>query len=354
MNLFIGVIFVHFTEEQRKEKVNKYNMVTDDQMRWIMVQDLTLRARPDFDLLTRPKNKIRQILFRLITSKGFETTIMGCIILNIISMGFFHEGISTNNQNLLTTVNLVFTMIFLLEAVLKLTATDFQYFKFAWNIYDFIIALISLLDILLGSLGGSKGILKQAPQYARMIRVLRVSRLFKLMKARQLEGINKIIKTLVFSFPSLLNVLVLLFLIYFVFSVLAVFLFKNAPFDRDYNNEVFNYRDFHHAIVTLFRCSTGEDWHQFMYFHSKQDGKRAISIIFFLSYIFLTAIVMLKVFQLVVMKQFDEFYFNPDNPLNSFQEISERFKSTWNYFTRRERGLKIRSSRLPEFFYYLE
>ena len=354
MNLFIGVIFVHFSEEQKKEKDSIFSMVSDDQMRWIMVQDLISKTKPHFDMIIKPKNRIRLIFFKLVTSRAFESVIMACIILNIISMGFFYETISDENRAILSKVNLAFTFIFLTEAILKMVAIDLQYFKFGWNIYDFAIVLISLLDILLESVGGTQGFIKKAPQYARIIRVLRVSRLFKLMKAKQLQGINRIIKTLVFSFPSLLNVMLLLFLIYFIFSVLAVFLFKSSPYDKDHNNDIWNFNDFHHALVTLFRCSTGEDWHLIMYYHAKQPGKKLVSILFFLFYIFLTSIVMLKVFQLVVMQQFDEYYFNSDNPLNSFDETSESFRSTWNFFTKRPHGEKIKASRLTEFFYYLE
>ena len=128
------------------------------------------------------------------------------------------------------------------------------------------------------------------------MRVMRVSRLFKLMKAKQLEGIQKIIKTLIFSFPSLMNVLVLLFLIYFIFSILAVNLFSSVPFDINWNNKLVNFNTFDTAIVTLFRCSTGEDWHMFMYVYGDVDGLYTTSRLYFLVYIFLSSYVMLNMF----------------------------------------------------------
>ena len=208
------------------------------------------------------------------------------------------------------------------------------------------------MDSLIGS------ILKNASSLIRMLRVLRVSRLFKLMKTKQLEGINKIIKTLVFSLPSLMNVLVLLFLVYFIFAVLAVFLFKGVPVENpDFKNEIYNFENFHNALLTLFRCSTGEDWPTFMYVYGEFGGSSTSNLQakgFFLIYIFFSATVMLKVFQLVVMQQFDEFYFNPDNPINSFDDISGTFRRTWNQFTIKTRGTKIKASRIVDFFYYLE
>jgi hypothetical protein len=215
-----------------------------------------------------------------------------------------------------------------------------------------------LLDLVMDRFFSTISFLKQAPQFARMLRVLRVSRLFKLMKAKQLEGINKIIKTLIFSLPSLMNVLVLLFLIYFIFSILAWFIFKDVNVtDIGFNNNIYNFKNFHNSLMTLFRCSTGEDWPLFMYLYgdNPSDSFAAIkSRAFFLIYIFLSSIVMLKVFQLVVMQQFDEFYFNPDNPINSFDDMSETFRATWNQFSIKTRGERIKSSRIVDFFYYLE
>ena len=158
--------------------------------------------------------------------------------------------------------------------------------------------MIGILDFVMDYAGGSLGFLKQFPQFARMLRVLRVSRLFKLMKAKQLEGINKIIKTLIFSFPSLMNVLVLLFLVYFIFSVLAVFVFDGVKVqDPNFQNELWNFNNFHLAFMTLFRCSTGEDWPMFMYLYGSGGGLDSIkSKLFFLIYIFLSSIVMLNLF----------------------------------------------------------
>lgn len=77
-----------------------------------------------------------------------------------------------------------------------------------WNIFDFTIVGMSIIDLLLDTIGTSSiSALKNAPNLIRVLRVLRVTRLFKLMKTKQLEGISKIINTIKFSFPSLMNVL---------------------------------------------------------------------------------------------------------------------------------------------------
>jgi hypothetical protein len=143
MNLFIGVIFVQFKEEQKKEKKARFSGVTDDQMRWILVQDLISSSKPNFDLLIRPKGKARNLFFKLVNSSWFETSIMFLILLNIVSMGVAFEGMSEEYERLLKYINMGFTGIFLLECGLKLIGLGLQYFKFTWNIFDFAIVISS-------------------------------------------------------------------------------------------------------------------------------------------------------------------------------------------------------------------
>jgi hypothetical protein len=146
MNLVIGVIQVQFIEEQRKEINSKYYMVTEDQMRWLEVQDLIRKATPNFDIFLRPKGKARIFIFKLIQSKIFEISIMMCIIGNIIVMAMNYDGMSDNYAAVVDGINLAFTVIFILEMTMKLIALDFQYFTSSWNNFDFCIVMLSKLN----------------------------------------------------------------------------------------------------------------------------------------------------------------------------------------------------------------
>lgn len=358
MNLFVGVIFFNFAAEQEKEKGARFILLNNDQMKWIMIQDLVQTDTPKFEILQEPSSKWRKCIFTLVNHPLFEGIIMLCIILNIFTMGMAYEGQSESYTSILRYINLMFTSIFVFECILKLIGLGPQYFLITWNNFDFSIVLASIVDFLMDLLGNSfSSALRVGPQIVRVLRVLRVSRLFKLMRAKQLEGINKIIKTLIFSFPSLMNVMLLLFLIYFIFSVLAVFLFTSyakVDYDLNYNNNIANFNNFHSALLTLFRCSTGEDWPMFMYIYGDADGLYVISRLFFIVYIFLSSFVMLNMFQLVVMQQFEEYYFNTDNPLSLFNDMKEPFMIAWNYLTIKEKGKKIKSAKLVDFFSLLK
>lgn len=63
---------------------------------------------------------------------------------------------------------------------------------------------------------------------------------------------------------------------------------------------------------------------------------------------------MLNMFTLVVTQQFEEFYFNPDNPITAFEDLSEKFRKTWNLFTWKNKALKIKDKNLVFFFSLLQ
>ncbi len=163
------------------------------------------------------------------------------------------------------------------------------------------------------------------------------------MKSKHFVSFNKIIKTLIFSFPALFNVLMLLMLIYFIFSILGVFLFKEVG-DSSFQN-------FGVTFIELFRYSTGEDWHVGMYKFS--ENKPILGKIYFISYIFFSFFIMINMFVLIVIEQFENFYFNKENPINCFEDITDEFRKIWGLFCV-DNGEKIKHGDVYNFFICLK
>lgn len=96
--------------------------------------------------------------------------------------------------------NYIFTLIFIVEAILKLIGFGKSYFHNTWNKFDFFVVVASILDVLLKLLenvikGGN--FLTFAPQIAKIMRVLRVTRVLRL--ANKAEGLQAILQTVSFS-----------------------------------------------------------------------------------------------------------------------------------------------------------
>lgn len=59
---------------------------------------------------------------------------------------------------------------------------------------------------------------------------------------------------------------------------------------------------------------------------------------------------MLNLFVLVILRQFEENYINPDNPLQNYKYDVSKFKEAWVNFTKDEDGMKLNEKNLVEFF----
>lgn len=262
MNLFVGVIFLNFTRAQKSEnRLQKF--FTPKQQKWIIMQKLILTAKPDLSRVEPHKPWMKKF-FRIINHLYFDIFIIAAILLNILTMAMDYDDASDNYENALQYINWFFSCIFVVEMILKHLGLGFRrYWMSPWNQFDAFVVIASLIDILFSIFQQSfLSVLRVGPQLARVLRVLRVSRLLKLVK--KFQGLQKIINTLIFSLPSLMNTGALLFLVFFIYSILGVFLFKDVT-QGDTIDDIVNFSNFSNAIITLFRCSTGENWYVIMF-----------------------------------------------------------------------------------------
>lgn len=84
-------------------------------------------------------------MFHLTTNQKFDIAIMMVILLNMITMAMEHYNMSRTFEDFLKYINIVFIGIFTGECVMKLMGLRFYYFKEPWNIFDFVVVVLSIL-----------------------------------------------------------------------------------------------------------------------------------------------------------------------------------------------------------------
>ncbi|KAL4475075.1 hypothetical protein ABPG74_001771 [Tetrahymena malaccensis] len=348
INLFSAIISFNFDVASKKAK-NAY--LTDEQSQWIELQRLIVQSTPDFTSIKPPSNSIRKFLWRIVESHKLELFIIACIIGNVIVMAMAYDTSPQSYDKILNYLNLAFTSVFIAECVCKIIAYNPQgYFYKGWNQFDFFVVCASIVDIIMTFLGKSFiGFLKAGPQIIRILRVLRVSRLFKLMKSFQ--GLMKLIQTTIYAFPKFLNATFLFILFYCIFAILAWFLFSDLRSGWRINT-FWNFSNFHRAFILLFRMSTGEDWYLVMY--DTFNAKGVYGIIFFVTFYTVQSYILMNLFVLIIMNEFEENYVNPNNPLTNFNEQEDSFKKRWVIMTIKDSGIKIHEKYIPEFYFELQ
>lgn len=185
MNLFIGVIFYHFTAAQNAESGGHSLFLTPDQERWLEIQKLVPNGSPDYQYFMVPTHKINVFFYKIITYKYFDLIIMVCIVFNIVTMALTFEDSTALYNTVLENINYFFTSVFILECILKFLGLGIRgYLYSSWNKFDLFVVITSIIDILMNNLGQSfLSFLRVGPQLARILRVMRVSRLLKLVKS---------------------------------------------------------------------------------------------------------------------------------------------------------------------------
>ena len=147
---------------------------------------------------------------------------------------------------------MIFTAIYSIEMIIKLTAMRGSYFHDGWCIFDFLIVisawagivLLQVFNINIGSI-------------TTIIRSFRIARVLKLIKAA--KNLQQIFQTFILAIPELMNVGALLILFLFLFAVLGVYLFAEVKLQENMDRHA-NFEHFFRATLTLLRVATGEGW----------------------------------------------------------------------------------------------
>jgi len=77
-------------------------------------------------------------------------------------------------------------------------------------------------------------------------------------------------------------------------------------------------------------------------------------VLFFIVFITLQQYIMLNLYILVLMQNFNENYINLDNPIQNFADLTEKFKITWALYCDETQIYFIKKNQLVELLIYLE
>lgn len=158
----------------------------------------------------------------------------------------------------LDILNYVFTLIYNLEAALKIFACGHNYFLNNWNRFDFFIVIVGDLSIFADVFDQGK---TDISKILRIIKALRIMRIFRLVRVSR--KLRILVDSLIVIFPSIANIGSLIMLLLFIFSVIGMSLFSEVIHQTQINENM-NFSNFSMSIIILIRCATGENWNIIM------------------------------------------------------------------------------------------
>lgn len=246
-------------------------------------------------------NKIVTTKQNIKYSAWFEYFIITVIILNSLAL-ILDNPLQDPNGPLSKTLkylDIIFTIIFTIEACMKIIALGFFWNNFpgisgyilnGWNMLDFVIVCASLVD-----LGFS---LSSSSQNTGNLKSLKALRAFRALRPLRVisrnEGLQIVVNTLFASVPAMTNVFMVMILLLIIFSIMGVNFFKGefyqCTFDDSYTasqvkailervihkddciaeggswvNSDQNFDNVFVSLLTLFQMMSTEGWTNVMY-----------------------------------------------------------------------------------------
>uniref|UniRef100_A0A8D2QHJ9 Sodium channel protein n=1 Tax=Zonotrichia albicollis TaxID=44394 RepID=A0A8D2QHJ9_ZONAL len=214
LNLFIGVIIDNFN--QQKKKISQDIFMTEEQKKYYNAMKKLGSKKPQKPI-PRPANKFQGMVFDFVTKQAFDISIMILICLNMVTMMVETDDQSEEMENILYWINLVFIVLFTGEFVLKLISLRHYYFTIGWNIFDFVVVILSIVGMFLAEMIEKYFV---SPTLFRVIRLARIGRILRLIKGA--KGIRTLLFALMMSLPALFNIGLLLFLVMFIYAIFVV------------------------------------------------------------------------------------------------------------------------------------
>ncbi|KAM3822739.1 sodium channel protein type 5 subunit alpha-like [Vipera latastei] len=340
LNLFIGVIIDNFN--QQKKKISGQDIfMTEEQKKYYNAMKKLGSKKPQKPI-PRPLNKYQGFIFDIVLNQAFDVCIMLLICLNMVTMMVETDDQSPDKVNILYRINMVFVAIFTAECIFKMTALRHYYFTNGWNIFDFVVVILSIVGSVLSDI-----IQKYffSPTLFRVIRLARIGRILRLIRGA--KGIRTLLFALMMSLPALFNIGLLLFLVMFIYAIFGMANF--AYVKKEYGiDDMFNFETFANSMLCLFQITTSAGWDGLLNpilntgppycdpSHLNSNGSKgncgspAVGILFFVTYIIISFLIVVNMYIAIILENFSVATEESTEPLS--EDDFDMFYETWEKF----------------------
>lgn len=225
---------------------------------------------------------LQDIFDNIRSNQAFELFVIGIIVFSAVMIGAKTYEISDSLTKVVIFFDWFVTIFFMIEITIRFLGEKNKkdFCKQAWNIFDTVIVVVSLVPIEDSELA----------IIGRLIRIFRVLRMVSLIPELRML-LNSLIKAL----PRLGYVALLMFIIFYIYAAIG------STFFSEINPQLWG--DIAVSLLTLFRVMTFEDWTDVMYETMTVYG---YSWIFYLTFIFFTAFAFLNMIIGIVVNVLEE------------------------------------------------
>ena len=232
LQIFIAVAIETYMYTDRKFK--GVEVLSNKQRLWVDLQIKCIFHRPR-KKQQRQGSTWRNRIFHIVDSTRFESVIVSLILVDSVIMALQHKDEPEWITKLNIWSQIIFGSIYLLEAILKITAYGSAYFKSMRNLFDLFIVICVLVGW--ASLANGWNLINLTP-----LRVLRAALILPFLKSFLL-----LIRS---AAPAFAQILVILLFFLYVYSFAAMDLFVESEYFADVGT----------SLLSLYILAIGDDW----------------------------------------------------------------------------------------------
>ncbi|KAF3698987.1 Sodium channel protein type 3 subunit alpha [Channa argus] len=237
-------------------------------------------------------NILQAFFFDLVSQQAFDIMIMMLIIVNMVTMMVETDEQSARMESILNKINLIFIVIFTTECLIKIFALRCYFFTVAWNIFDFVVIILSIV--------------------------------------------------------ALFNIGLLLFLVMFIYAIFGMANFAYVK-KQDGIDDMFNFETFGNSMICLFQISTSAGWDNLLspimssspeecdvnFINTGTNtrgncGSPSVGIAFFVSYIIISFLIVVNMYIAIILENFSVATEESTEPLS--EDDFEMFYEVWEKF----------------------
>ncbi|KAF3836378.1 hypothetical protein F7725_028936 [Dissostichus mawsoni] len=274
--------------------------------------------------IPRPTNSVQGFFFDLAGKQAFDIIIMVLILFNMITMMVETDEQSPQMEYILNNINLAFIIVFTFECFVKIVALRCYFFTVGWNIFDFVVVILSIV----------------------VIRLARIGRVLRLIRGA--KGIRTLLFALMMSLPALFNIGLLLFLVMFIYAIFGMANFAYVKRQSGID-DMFNFETFGNSMICLFQITTSAGWDSLLspiLNNSPEEcnasiphtgttvkgncGNPSVGITFFVTYIIISFLIVVNMYIAIILENFSVATEESTEPLS--EDDFEMFYEVWEKF----------------------
>lgn len=254
------------------------------------------------------ENKFFHVCLTIIKSSIFSM-VMACVIIGNTVVQALDQYPETEFTDILDGISVSFSIVYFLELLINMGGQGVEtYFQSAYNKFDCVIVVISMVDAVYYLIFGSRNV--NSITALRMFRMMRVFKLAKVWRT-----FRKLLKTMWKTLLDIASFSIILFLFIYIYSILGMELFaERAKFVNDKvvdpdgaigNSLDTNFDSFLWSFTTVFVVLTEDGWSNIFQQHFRAVNNFK-STVFFISLYIVGPLILLNLFLGILLEDFDE------------------------------------------------